>query len=359
VKPIRLIVSLLVAALFVAPRVASAHAIGLSRGEYAFDGSRAAVTLTFARGDVLSLAPSMDADGDGTLTAGELERGRDSLMPGVVEKLSVEAGGAPCRGGLQGARLTEGDGLSVAATFDCGARGASSAFVGLGPLLLDLPSGHRHLAHMAGAGDVVLFRGASSCTVPSLTGARPTSQPPTSALRALSIFRMGVEHILTGYDHLLFLFGLVLVASTWRTLLPVVTAFTLAHSLTLGVAALGLWSPPSRIVEPLIALSIAYVGIENLFMKDPGRRWRITFPFGLIHGFGFASALRELDLPSREVPVALVSFNVGVEVGQLAVLALALPILVWVRRAWWARGVRVPSLGVALVGAVWFVARIV
>jgi hydrogenase/urease accessory protein HupE len=172
---------------------------------------------------------------------------------------------------------------------------------------------------------------------------------------------MGVEHILTGYDHLLFLFGLVLVASRWKSLLPVVTAFTVAHSLTLGVAVLGLWTPPSRVVEPLIALSIAYVGVENLLLKDAGKRWRITFPFGLIHGFGFASALHELALPSRAIPAALLSFNLGVEAGQLMVLALMIPLVAAVRRMRWLEGARarIPSLGVAAVGAVWFVARIV
>ncbi len=169
---------------------------------------------------------------------------------------------------------------------------------------------------------------------------------------------MGVEHILSGYDHLLFLLGLVLVGASLPSLLRVVSAFTLAHSITLGVAAFGLWAPPARIVEPLIALSIAYVGVENLFVRDLAKRWRLTFAFGLIHGFGFASALRDLSLPRAGIPLALLGFNAGVEVGQLAVLALVLPLLALARRSPLLSAARVPSLGIAAVGAAWFVLRL-
>jgi len=118
----------------------------------------------------------------------------------------------------------------------------------------------------------------------------------------------------------------------------VVTAFTLAHSITLALAALSIFAPSPRLVEPAIALSIAYVGVENLFVKDARRRWRITFPFGLVHGFGFAGALREIALPRAQVPVALVSFNLGVGFGD--------------------RGVKVLSVAIAAAGAGLFVARL-
>src|SRR5262249_30813916 len=119
---------------------------------------------------------------------------------------------------------------------------------------------------------------------------------------AWSMLKLGVEHILTGADHLVFLLGLILVGGRWRSLVGVVSAFTLAHSITLALAALSVFAPSPRIVEPAIALSIAYVGVENLFVKDASKRWRITFPFGLIHGFGFAGALREIALPRAELP---------------------------------------------------------
>jgi len=178
---------------------------------------------------------------------------------------------------------------------------------------------------------------------------------------AWSMLKLGVEHILTGADHLVFLLGLILVGGTLRSLAGVVTAFTLAHSITLALAALSIFAPSPRLVEPAIALSIAYVGVENLFVRDARRRWRITFPFGLVHGFGFAGALREIALPRAQVPIALVSFNLGVEIGQLAVLSVALPLVLAARGAPWfgARGVKILSVAIAVGGAALFVTRLV
>ena len=144
---------------------------------------------------------------------------------------------------------------------------------------------------------------------------------------------LGVEHIFTGYDHLAFLFGLLVVAgfatlgSGLRYILGVVTAFTVAHSLTLIASGLDLLRLPSRVVEPAIALSIFYVAVENLVVQRPRFRWLLTFGFGLVHGFGFASVLREIGLPPRGLVLSLLSFNVGVELGQLAVVALVSPAL--------------------------------
>jgi hypothetical protein len=144
---------------------------------------------------------------------------------------------------------------------------------------------------------------------------------------------LGIEHIFTGYDHLAFLFGLLAVAgfdklrSGLRYVLGVVTAFTVAHSLTLISAGLGWFRLPSSYVEPAIALSIAYVAVENLLVAQPRHRWLETFGFGLVHGFGFASVLRDIGLPPRGLVLSLLSFNVGVEAGQLAVVSLVAPAL--------------------------------
>ncbi len=141
---------------------------------------------------------------------------------------------------------------------------------------------------------------------------------------------LGVKHILTGYDHLVFLFGLLIVGGSFRSAVKIITSFTVAHSITLALATLNIVTLPSRIVEPLIAASIAYVGIENLFRRDLDKRWRLTFFFGLVHGLGFASALRELGIgeDGGSVIVPLLSFNLGVELGQISIAALALP-LIW------------------------------
>ena len=143
----------------------------------------------------------------------------------------------------------------------------------------------------------------------------------------------GVHHILIGPDHLLFLFGLLLLGGTWKSLVKIVTAFTLGHSLTLSLATLGVFSPPAAIVEPGIALTIVVVGADNL-MRGGGRDLRpwAARVFGLVHGFGFASVLREFGLPKEALGWSLFSFNVGIECGQLLVLALMLPALVLFRR---------------------------
>ncbi|HEU5080601.1 MAG TPA: HupE/UreJ family protein [Opitutaceae bacterium] len=157
---------------------------------------------------------------------------------------------------------------------------------------------------------------------------------PQATASFAAFFRLGVEHILTGYDHLLFLLGLLVVCRRWSSMLTIITCFTLAHSVTLALAALNVVSLPSRIVEPLIAASIVFVGIENLVRRgEPKGRWVLTFIFGLVHGFGFAGVLREIGLGAGGTSVALplVSFNLGVEAGQLAVVAILLPLLLALR----------------------------
>jgi hydrogenase/urease accessory protein HupE len=172
----------------------------------------------------------------------------------------------------------------------------------------------------------------------------------------------GVHHILIGPDHLLFLVGLLLLGGSLRRLALVVSAFTLAHSLTLSLAVLGVFSPPARLVEPAIALSIVYVGLDNLLVRR-GRDLRawIALGFGLVHGLGFASVLREMDLPRRALGLSLVSFNLGVEVGQLLVVVVVAFALATLRARSERAGQRlavVGSVGVVVAGSVWFVQRL-
>ncbi|MGH9784001.1 MAG: HupE/UreJ family protein [Terriglobia bacterium] len=182
----------------------------------------------------------------------------------------------------------------------------------------------------------------------------------------LAVFRKfvpaGVHHILIGPDHLLFLVGLLLLGGSLRQLLLIVTAFTVAHSITLSLAALNLVTPPASIVEPAIALSIVYVGVDNL-MVGRGRDVRgwIALAFGFIHGFGFASVLREMGLPSRALGWSLFSFNLGVEIGQLLVVVLVASALLALRARNETAGRRLAfagSLVVVVMGAFWFVQRV-
>ena len=172
----------------------------------------------------------------------------------------------------------------------------------------------------------------------------------------------GIHHILIGPDHLLFLIGLLLVGGSIGQLLVVVSAFTVAHSITLSLAALNILSPPTRIIEPAIALSIVYVGADNL-MVGRGRDVRawIAFGFGFVHGFGFANVLREMDLPRRALGWSLFSFNVGVELGQLLVVVAVATAFAWLRaRSEWAgrQLAFAGSLVVIAAGMFWFIQRI-
>jgi hypothetical protein len=187
---------------------------------------------------------------------------------------------------------------------------------------------------------------------------------PMSRLQvALQYLRLGYMHIVPkGLDHILFVLGLFLLSFRLRSVLTQVTAFTIAHSITLGLTMYGVVSLPSRIVEPLIALSIAYVAIENVATtKLTPLRLALVFTFGLLHGMGFAGVLKELGLPRSEFLTALLTFNVGVEAGQLSVIGLACLCVIWFRHhEWYHRRVVVPaSMAIAVIGLYWTIARVV
>jgi hypothetical protein len=175
--------------------------------------------------------------------------------------------------------------------------------------------------------------------------------------------KQGIHHIFIGPDHILFIIGLLLAGGTLVQLLKVVTGFTLAHSITLAIATLGWFSPPSRLVEATIALSIVFVGVWTLRRKQdaPDRRLWFAFGFGLIHGFGFASVLQELDLPRYALGTSLFAFNIGVELGQACIVLLVAPILALILKknaSVHERIVQLGAFGVTVAGAVWFIQRV-
>lgn len=172
----------------------------------------------------------------------------------------------------------------------------------------------------------------------------------------------GIHHILIGPDHILFLVGLLLLGGTPLSLVRIVTAFTIGHSVTLSLAALGYVMPPASIIEPAIALSIVFVGADNL-VRGEGRDLRawVALVFGLVHGFGFANVLREFGLPAEALGWSLFSFNVGVEIGQLAVVLVVAGALALMRQRSEAMGRRVAvagSLVVIAAGSYWFIQRV-
>jgi hydrogenase/urease accessory protein HupE len=229
-----------------------------------------------------------------------------------------------------------------------------------------LPPGHREFLSVQGTDGATLagrLLSANSEAASVDIGQAAAEAKPVRKTAFGSFWAMGVMHIWTGYDHLLFLFGLLAVTRRLATVLKIITCFTVAHSLTLAIATLNLIEIPSRIVEPLIAASIVFVGLENFLRNgEPTGRWLLTFAFGLIHGFGFASALRESGVGSHSggIAVPLISFNLGVECGQIAIAAVALPIIWKLRdqprilRGW----IPATSCIVGVLGTYWFVQRV-
>ena len=193
-------------------------------------------------------------------------------------------------------------------------------------------------------------------------GAEPVDLDPAWYRAAGGFVRLGIEHILSGTDHLLFLLCLVVPVRRLRAIVPLITAFTVAHSVTLIASALGFaprgaWFPP--LVEAAIAASIVYTALENVVSPRIGRRELVTCLFGLVHGFGFSNALGDsLQLAGRHLIVSLLSFNVGIEIGQLGVLAVVLPLLALLRRRLAPRAIVVGLSGAGgLLGAIWLVER--
>jgi hypothetical protein len=170
--------------------------------------------------------------------------------------------------------------------------------------------------------------------------------------------KLGIEHIFLGYDHIMFLFALIVIGGRLGNLVKIVTAFTLAHSLTLILAALEILKLPPQIIESGIALSIAYVAAENFVIAQSNHRWILTFIFGLIHGFGFANVLRDLGLPTSGLVPSLLAFNVGVEIGQLCIVAALFPLTLWMTHKKFQRQIVFGFSSVILLfGLGWFFER--
>ncbi|UKS24079.1 HupE/UreJ family protein [Paenibacillus sp. HWE-109] len=181
---------------------------------------------------------------------------------------------------------------------------------------------------------------------------------PDWLLMAWNYIWFGMEHLFTGYDHLLFLLGLVIVRLKWNDYLKIITSFTIGHSITLVLAALEIVEIPGAIIEPLIALSIVFVAAENIVRKQYKWRWLVTAFFGLIHGFGFAGLLEGRF--SGEVALPLFSFNLGIELGQLAVLLVLLPIIHKIGQTRWkVQTVYGVSCIIGAFGIYWFLDRVI
>ena len=350
-------------------RFASAHAIGLSRGEYRTLPHGVEATLVFDRAELGALLDGTPGDAPEAAAAFASSAAREVIERRIVQRLSLsDRDGQPCPGSLRELEPSENSGVRLTAVYRCAAPPDGSAGVELG-FWDALTPGHRHLALTPGAPSTAAEAAASPAPTPATPQQILYERQPRLGLAALPSaegpslggwLRLGVEHILGGYDHLLFLLALAIVMPVARTLAATVSVFTLAHSLTLALATLCVVAPPTSWVECAIALSIVYVGLENLTPRAARPRFALVFAFGLVHGFGFAGALAELGLPVAQTPGALLSFNAGVELGQLAVLAVVFPLVRQFRRTRWFEPRAVPALSLvtALAGAVWFFERV-
>lgn len=285
----------------------------------------------------------LDRNGDGSVDWGELRRRTSEIDDYAASRLTLSSGGARCPLAIADHavdRHSDGGYLVLTLRARCAAR-VDVLDVDYG-LLFDIDAQHRGLLKLENGAAVASAVFAETRRRQSFTIGQ-VSMP--AQLRGF--VGDGIEHIATGFDHLLFLIALLLPSvlvrrgRTWepvatfprvlRNVAGTVTAFTLAHSVTLSLATLSVVSLPSRLVESLIALSVLLTALDNVWPILPRRRWQVAFVFGLLHGFGFASVLADLDLPHSTLALSLFGFNVGVEIGQLVLVLLLVPIVYLMR----------------------------
>jgi hypothetical protein len=338
-------VKLLILVLAFAAGTASAHKPSDSYLTVHADGRSVSGQWDIALRD-LEYAVGLDADGDGAITWGELKARHAEIANYAFARLALHADARPCRL-TPDAHLVDEHSDGAYAVLKFSAKCESERYRSLAvaySLFFDLDPTHR---------------GQPRVELQPDGGSRWT--------QFLDYAREGVWHIWIGFDHILFLISLLLPAALlgggFRTVFwdvfRVVTAFTLAHSITLSLAALSVISLPSRLVESAIALSVVLAALNNLWPVVRERRWMVAFAFGLIHGFGFASVLADLGLPQDALLLALVGFNLGVEAGQLAIVAAFLPLAYALRRTgFYRRVVLVGGSGlIALLAALWLAER--
>jgi len=347
-----------VVSLLMAGFAARAHDPGLSGLVLQVSNSNLRATITLACADVGMIAP-LDSDHDGHVTTAEFEGARTNLERVANDALKVSVDGMSAM--LSGITAWLEESGEVQFT-QCFKLPEGSRLQVQSNLLGSLPRGHRQYALLRDAAGNPLGDKILDVNQPLFEAPLASTVVPIEPTRSLSQFlHLGVEHIAAGYDHLVFLLGLLIIGGDLRSVVKIITAFTVAHSITLALAALDYIRLPASVVEPLIAASIMYVGIENIVRRDLERRWMLAFGFGLIHGCGFASVLRELGLGANGTGVIapLLCFNLGVELGQMVVAALILPVI-WRlnrRESYQLRYVPTCSLSITLAGAYWLAER--
>lgn len=343
-----------------------AHTLSVAHVDVSRQGDDAVLVEVDVALRDLALTMPLDLDGDNAITWGELRQQQPSLERLMLQGMKLGSSNASCalRPLALGTRSYDGIAYaSVAFSSDCS---PATGLVLEYNLLFDQDPAHRAIVAWRLRDDVQ-----TDILQADIQVARFTPTAANGAATFMQFLREGVSHILGGIDHLAFLLALLLpavlvrqdgrwqptprVAGSLRSVAGVVTAFTLAHSITLSLAALGIVRPNGQLVEVVIAGSVLLAALNNIRPVVTGRVWLVALAFGLIHGMGFARALQDLGLPKGQELLALLGFNLGVELGQLGVVALMFPILAAMRRRNWYPKIAMPTLsGLIAVAAVYW-----
>ena len=322
----------------------------------------------------LDFVLGLDTNQDGAITWGEVRAKHEAIASYALARLKLGSPAQPCAATTRDELIDDhSDGAYAVLRFDVACPVPPHALTVDYRLFAEVDAQHRGLLKLTTAG----------ATRAGILGASAATQTfvlaqPSRLAQFFEYVREGVLHIWAGFDHILFLLSLLLPAvlrrapaggqawvgvadfrSAFWNVFTVVTAFTIAHSITLSLAALGVVTLPSRLVESAIAASVLLAALNNVWPVVIGRRWAIAFLFGLIHGFGFASVLADLGLPQDALLLSLVAFNVGVELGQLAIVAVFLPVAYALRETRFYRLLMMVggSVVVALIALAWLVER--
>jgi hypothetical protein len=319
----------------------------------------------------LDFAIGLDADGDGEITWGEVKAKHKEIAAYAMARLMIAGDGANCPiTVIQHLIDNHSDGAYEVMRFTVGCPSPPQILGIKYTLLFDVDPQHRGLLRLEDQGGTH-----TAVFSPDHETWQLEAHSVALGRQFLDFFQTGVWHIWTGFDHILFLCALLLPAvlelqggkweavTTFRRaflgVINIVTAFTIAHSITLSLAVLGFITLPSRLIESTIAASVIVAALNNLYPLIEKRLWVVAFAFGLVHGLGFANVLTDLGLPKSALAVSLVSFNLGVEAGQLVIVATFLPLAYLLRRSWLypPLALGAGSLSIAAVASVWLIER--
>ncbi len=374
-------IALLIILLSALPSFAEAHAYSASYTKINFTDKNTEIIFSIDTLSIIELMEDADENQNGVLEKSELKAERPHIEELVTEFLGVDKGTEEQTAEVSKIKIERKDTkefLTFTLNFPAFSSGETFTFID-GFYVNDADTNYINLLSVSNRGEKseAVLEGDNRNWTMLLTDVQqeqgqveqPVQEQENKQLKNpeadkapsswLSFFKLGMFHILTGYDHLLFLLALLLRKQTFKQYAAIITSFTLAHSITLSLSVLGWINLPSVLVEAVIAFSICYVAAENLFRKEVRGRWILTFLFGLIHGLGFASILKEMAISKSHLAVGLVNFNLGIEFIQLLLVLLVLPLLAYIFKLKNSEKItKGISVVIIVLGAVWLVERL-